>query len=1338
MVDLGPGDRVANRYRVLRLLGTGGMASVYEVFDETRGTSVAMKHLSRDAASQRSATLLFRREYTTLAQLAHPLIIRAYDYGVDDERPYYTMELLSGQDLRTLAPLPCERASSLLRDVASALAILHSRRLVHRDVSARNVRSTADGRAKLLDFGATCPMGVAYEVAGTPPFVPPESLEGQPLEGRSDLFALGGVAYYLLTGRHAYPASRLSELHGTWSRGVEPPSALVPGIPESMDALVTSLLSLNPRARPASAAEVCDRLTAMAELPPLDTLELARSYLVTPTLIARDDALARFRRRLLRAERRVGSTLLIEGEEGVGRSRLLSTLATEARLRGMVVLYAEGEQGQAGPFAVARALANRLVEAGAGSTEPQDLEVLRCVGAGNSGAAPPQVIEQDAWPEIAGRLADWFIRVGSRVALALAIDDIDESDEASLAVLAKVAAAARSERILVTLTCRPSSASAVVQRFKRIGGSHVIKPFRPAETEALVRSIFGDVPHLEGVARWVHGLSDGNPRTAIDLARHLVEQGVARYDNGAWVLPLSPTSGSLPHDLHQAFDAKIRALSPPARHLAESLALTLEQDPLLLEEYPALVGEEEVGGLMVALDELVAAAVLVPQGSAYVFAHQALRQAVQRGITEDRRAEAHRRIAWAYAASSSEPSALAAYHLFKAGENAAAFSTLVASIAERKRPFTRGRSSLTSLEGERFREKMFEWGQLHGASKVDVHLAGKSLLQVAAIANTNLARHAPAVLTPLERDTGLVYWDEFEDTLDPLERIRRCVRRAFAVYEATPERERGLDPIRAIQDFAVCTAMLAGVYARAFDPEGALALTVPIDRLRPLSPAVDLVANIVLYTANARRGWVARELRLRVLEQLAEPVVGIDEPSRVGLQMVTRYYQALEDAVMGDPGVFDRVASLEQHAPYAPLAWQARMIAHLFHGAEKQAESCRQKRDLAMTGRPDVDGQLETSVAYEATAYSILGDLMALKRILPALEDLSRKWPGWTPLWLLANSAYYGLRGDLGEALELASRARDLVKAGRHPAWILAVIRVARLSLQLGRVAEAHELAASALAECEHYPLLPPYVDQLEMTLALAEARQGGGEAATRRAERVVARSEAIGTAGILLIELYALHAEIAQTVEDRALFESVSRKIGAMCVKVDSAAFATRLSSVLNLSLGAGFEPLGASTGILVRRGLGPALISSKIRTELEVCRGAEERARRALDIVLEHSRATRGFLYLNQEHGPVLASSRSDSPPPIQTEEFVLKWLQEYSGHSEETTTKSGGSLGHRFKLVALVTKRDDHPIVAGVVVIHRPRHRTEAVSEAVLSALAHALLEAGDASDASAPSY
>lgn len=372
-----------------------------------------------------------------------------------------------------------------------------------------------------------------------------------------------------------------------------------------------------------------------------------------------------------------------------------------------------------------------------------------------------------------------------------------------------------------------------------------------------------------------------------------------------------------------------------------------------------------------------------------------------------------------------------------------------------------------------------------------------------ALAARDLARHAPRIMTRLEHDSGLVYWNEFEHVTEPAERIRLCVQRALEAREKTAEGQRGLDPVSAIQELTLSAAILSGVCARAHDPEPVSRLLTLVDRLRPQSPAVDMVGNLLSCAERGLRGWATDDLRLRLIEQVAEPIAGFDETSRKTSHLLRVYYQALDDALVGAPEVFERSALLEQDASYEPLAWQVRMLAHLFQGAAREAERCRRKRDLALTGRSDVDRHLETSLAFESAAYVILGDLMALKRVLPVLRNCAEKWPQWKPLCLLAESAYAGIRGHDAKALELSQEALNLVRPGAHAVWVLAMTRLVRLLAQASRAEEARSLAAEALVRASEYPLVSARVDHLEMALALAESmlsdKQGGHRTGSAR-----------------------------------------------------------------------------------------------------------------------------------------------------------------------------------------------------------------------------------------------
>jgi len=320
-------NTIADRYRVIDRLGRGGIAEVYRVVDEATDKHVALKILLQEASQKPHLAGSVEREIHTLAQLAHPRVIEVYDYGLHLDRAYYTMELLDGSDLRKLAPIEWRKACGLLRDVAQSLTLLHSRKLLHRDISTRNVRCDKDGRAKLIDFGALSPLGATAKLVGTAAFVAPEALNRQHLDQRTDLYSLGALAYLLITGRYAYRAHYVKHLKDAWRSRPPAVTELKPEVPKPLSDLVMSLLNLDRMARPIYASDVVEKLTAYAGLEPDDTVEVKQAYLATPSLTGRDSVVTDLLKRTVRIlGRRGGQTLLFEGPSGMGRSRLLSEL----------------------------------------------------------------------------------------------------------------------------------------------------------------------------------------------------------------------------------------------------------------------------------------------------------------------------------------------------------------------------------------------------------------------------------------------------------------------------------------------------------------------------------------------------------------------------------------------------------------------------------------------------------------------------------------------------------------------------------------------------------------------------------------------------------------------------------------------------------------------------------------------------------------------------------------------------------------------------------------------------------------------------------------------------
>src|SRR5262249_12067364 len=155
------------------------------------------------------------------------------------------------------------------------------------------------------------------------------------------------------------------------------------------------------------------------------------------------------------------------------------------------------------------------------------------------------------------------------------------------------------------------------------------------------------------------------------------------------------------------------------------------------------------------------------------------------------------------------------------------------------------------------------------------------------------------------------------------------------------------------------------------------------------------------------------------------------------------------------------------------------------------------------------DGHVESSLSFESNAYIILGDLLAVKRVLPALRDRAAIYPGWMPNYLFVDGAHEALRGDLPKALELTERAVTLMRPGEHAVWALAEARVAQLLIAAGRASEARDRTKTAVEVALERPMIPAYAELLEASLAHAEACVGEHDAATSRISGVVRRAEA-------------------------------------------------------------------------------------------------------------------------------------------------------------------------------------------------------------------------------------
>jgi serine/threonine protein kinase/tetratricopeptide (TPR) repeat protein len=252
------------RYSVVRELGRGGQKVVYLVHDRVLDRECALALIEEAMDAEGVARL--RQEAQSLARMGtQPNIVTVHDMGEEGGRPYVVSEFVSGGDLaseikKAGGALPIQRALEIVQHILRALSFIHERGIIHRDLKPSNVWISADGTAKLGDFGlALAPdrarLTMSNTVTGTPSYVSPEQLENRPLDGRADLYSLGCLLFELLTGRTPFLGTVVSVISQHLHAAPTPPSKLNAEIPPELDAFVLKLLSKAPDQRPASARQ---------------------------------------------------------------------------------------------------------------------------------------------------------------------------------------------------------------------------------------------------------------------------------------------------------------------------------------------------------------------------------------------------------------------------------------------------------------------------------------------------------------------------------------------------------------------------------------------------------------------------------------------------------------------------------------------------------------------------------------------------------------------------------------------------------------------------------------------------------------------------------------------------------------------------------------------------------------------------------------------------------------------------------------------------------------------------------------------------------------------------
>jgi tetratricopeptide (TPR) repeat protein len=634
---------VEKRYRLFEKIGEGGMGSVYRALDRLVGNIVAFKRVSMARPLNSSDTqgnlndthhqamILLAQEFRTVVGLRHPHILTVYSYGFDANRePYFTMQLV--QNAQTITEYGADQQTPekvrLIVEMLQALSYLHRRGIIHRDLKPANVLVDQSGAVKVMDFGlALNRMQTSNELGaavGTLAYMAPELITEQPATIASDLYAVGIIAYELFAGKHPFETPNFGLMllrilnHIPDTQEFDPKLAVV----------IDCLLAKDPAERYQNADEVISALCEATDYPvPKEDSALRDSFLQAARFVGRSDEFAKLQAALEDVLKGHGSTWLVGGESGVGKSRLMEEIRIAALVEGALALRGQAVEGGGLRFQVWREPMRRLAifsdltdhEVGILKEIVPDIEALLEREVSDMPAVSAAIAQQ----RLILAVVDVFKRQTQPIVLLL--EDLQWTHE-SLEVLKLLNQIVEGLPILIVGSYRNDERPNLPQE---LPGAQVItlSRFERATIAELSEAMLGDIGKQPPVISLLERESEGNVFFLIEVLRALAEELGSLRDIGKRQLPQS------------VFAMGVQAIT--RRRLEH---LRMEDQPLL--RLAAVLGREIKLDLLRQVDDewdyddwllrcANAALITVGDGGRWVFAHDKFRQGILYDLAKD-------------------------------------------------------------------------------------------------------------------------------------------------------------------------------------------------------------------------------------------------------------------------------------------------------------------------------------------------------------------------------------------------------------------------------------------------------------------------------------------------------------------------------------------------------------------------------------------------------------------------------------------------------------------------------------------------------------------------------
>jgi hypothetical protein len=604
--------RGTERYTVLRRLGAGGMGIVYEVHDRTRDEIVALKTVLRARAAD---IYRLKREFRSLAGVAHTNLVSLYELVVGSEHCFFTMELVKGVNVvdyvrgssahATFSSQAADRARSVLRQLVDGLSALHQQGKLHRDIKPSNVLVTPDGRVVILDFGLlsdVLPHGagdIESIMAGTPAYIAPEQGSGAVPSEANDWYSAGVTVYEALTGRLPFDGPPYEVFLRKRESDPMSPADIARGVPDDLSAICMGLLCRDP-ARRLSGRDALRTLASgevVSESP-----RSARRHRESP-FVGRDRQLEVLNTAFLGASHGCAGVVCIHGPSGIGKSALVQCFLDRlVERQDVAVLRGRCYEHESVPYkaldGVIDSLSQHLDSLPRSQAEtliPRDVLTLSrlfpVMLQVEAVATAPRLGPESPDPLILRRrafsaLRELLTRMATRQPMVLYIDDLHWADADGALLIEELIRPPHAPPLLMVACFRTEEIASkpFLQRLVETAGSNgcmalPLGPMTESEAGALVASLIpADSPVSEAEKLGIVAEGGGTPFLLEQLTRHVVSNETGR-DRGATFVEM--------------LDGRVRALPPEAQRFLDTLAICgRPMAPELVYEASGLAGDE--------------------------------------------------------------------------------------------------------------------------------------------------------------------------------------------------------------------------------------------------------------------------------------------------------------------------------------------------------------------------------------------------------------------------------------------------------------------------------------------------------------------------------------------------------------------------------------------------------------------------------------------------------------------------------------------------------------------------------------------------------------------------